>query len=278
MLGQVTVTSLGYRTDLMIRRLEGSRISERDGYLVIRTPAHPGFWWGNFLLLARPPRGEEVGTWLARFAEEFPRAGHVALGVDVTSASSADPGPYLAMGFTLQQGTVMTATAVQEPPHPSREAEIRVLAGDADWDQSLQVTLACYSEPDDVGQAAFIRERAVQKRALTEAGHGAWFGAFVRGRLACQAGLVWGGGPYARYQDVETHPAARRQGLAGTLLWQAGLAGLRRPGVAALVIVAEPEGDAARVYRRLGFTAREDQLGFQRPPPAAVTGSPARPG
>jgi hypothetical protein len=40
----VDVSSLGYRTDLMIRRLSGSEISDRGSHLVIRTPANPYFW------------------------------------------------------------------------------------------------------------------------------------------------------------------------------------------------------------------------------------------
>jgi len=38
------VHSLGLRTDLMLRRMAGSDIEERAGYLVVRTPANPGFW------------------------------------------------------------------------------------------------------------------------------------------------------------------------------------------------------------------------------------------
>jgi hypothetical protein len=60
------VTSLGYRTDLALRALEGGTETDRGDYLVVRNPALPDFWWGNFLLLA-PPR-----AWLGRRL-----AGHV---------------------------------------------------------------------------------------------------------------------------------------------------------------------------------------------------------
>ncbi len=66
------VTSLGFRTDLALRVLEGATISDRGAYLVIRSPGNPDYWWGNFLLLRDAPG--TGGPWLARFAEEFPAA------------------------------------------------------------------------------------------------------------------------------------------------------------------------------------------------------------
>jgi GNAT superfamily N-acetyltransferase len=264
MLGRVEIRSLGYRTDVMARRAEGSEIIERDGCLVVRTPANPEFYWGNFLLLPRPPAGGSLGQWLARFASEFPAARHVAFGIDVTGRQGIGTGVFTAAGFTLAEGNVMTTAAVKEPPHRNFTARIRTLTGDADWRQSLGLRLACHG---DSGNGEFIAKRSAQARGLTEAGHGAWFGAFLEDRLVCQAGLVWADGPVARYQDVETHPTARRQGLAGTLVWRAGLAGLARPGITGLVIVAGPGGKAERIYQRLGFTSTEGQFGVQQAPP-----------
>jgi hypothetical protein len=51
----VRITSLGFRTDVALRVLEGAKVTDRGDYLIIRTPDNPDFWWGNFLLLARLP-------------------------------------------------------------------------------------------------------------------------------------------------------------------------------------------------------------------------------
>ena len=56
--------SLAFATDVAIRSMEGATVSPRDGYLVVRTPDNPGFWWGNFLLLAEPPEPGSAGRWL----------------------------------------------------------------------------------------------------------------------------------------------------------------------------------------------------------------------
>jgi len=71
MLGAVDVVSLGYRTDVALRVLGGSEIADHVDHIVVRTAANPGFWWGNFMLLAAPPPGE-TASWLSKFAAKFP--------------------------------------------------------------------------------------------------------------------------------------------------------------------------------------------------------------
>jgi ribosomal protein S18 acetylase RimI-like enzyme len=258
---RVKVRSLGYRTDLAIHALEGSQVTDRGDHLVIRTPGNPNYWWGNYLLLRDLEPGSG-GGWLARFAAEFPDARHAALGLDETEAGTVDPGELA--GMTMERYAVMTATSVRAPPHPNTEAVFRTLAGDADWRQSFELAAAIY--PDEPGGAAeFLTARLAAKRALTEAGHGAWFGAFLGGTLVAQLGLITGKSGLARYQSVETHPAARRRGLAGTLVWHAGSTALTG-AASTLVMVADPEDAAIRVYRSVGFTVTESQLSFIRRP------------
>lgn len=256
------VRSLGYRTDLAILALEGSQVTDHGDHLVIRTPGNPDYWWGNFLLLQDLKPGSGVG-WMARFAAEFPDARHIALGLDETDSDAVYPGELAAM--TMERNAVMTATSVHAPPHPNTEAVLRTLEGDADWRQSLELAAAVHAgEPG--GDAGFLTAKLAAKRALTEAGHGAWFGAFLGGTLVSQLGLIiTGKSGIARYQSVETHPVARRRGLAGTLVWHAGATALAG-GTSTLVMVADPGDIAIRVYRSVGFTVTEPQLGFVRQP------------
>jgi hypothetical protein len=261
----VNVRSLGFQTDLMIRLLEGSQAEDREGYLVIRTPQNPAYWWGNFLLLAEAPRPGEAEKWLARFADEFPDAAHVALGIDVTEASMVDPRELIAAGLRLERSSVLTAGGLNEPPHPNTEAEVRPLTGDEDWRQSAGLR-AILNEGEPGGDPEFLTARLAAERALTEAGHGSWFGAFLDGELRGQLGVITDGSGIARYQNVETHPGARRQGLAGTLVWRAGLEFLGSGAASTLVMVADPKDVAIRVYRSVGFADAESQVGFDRQP------------
>ena len=262
------INSLGFRTDVALRVLEGAEVTDRGDYLVVRTPDNPDYWWGNFLLLAAWPGPGAGGRWLARFAAEFPLAQHVALGVDTDPTSSDDPGDrplpaeFLTVGLEPQRDTVLTCAAVGPPPYPNAEVEIRRLETDADWRQSVELSARCFDQ-DEPGD--YVERRTAARRRLTQAGRGSWFGALAGGRLLAQLGLFDVGDGYARYQHVETDPRARRQGLAGTLIWQAGRYGREVLGARTFVIVADPADAAIRVYRACGFADTQSQFSFERP-------------
>jgi GNAT superfamily N-acetyltransferase len=248
---------------MALRVLEGAEVIDRGDYQVIRSLDNPGFWWGNFILLGAAPGPGTAGTWLARFAAEFPAARHIALGVDTTDDHVAVPAEFGAAGLETHCETVLTSASVRPPAHPNDVAEIRPLESDADWRQSADLGVRCSGEE---GSQEYVSRRAAARRRLTQAGVGAWFGAFTEGRLLAQLGICAAGDGFARYQHVETDPAARRQGLAGTLVWHAGRYGREVLGASTLVIVADPAGVAIRVYRACGFTGSQSQLSLERPP------------
>src|SRR5699024_2959554 len=130
------------------------------------------------------------------------------------------------------------------------------------WAQSVELALRCHEAEmsDAADYRRFITTKTRSNRALVESGHGRWFGAFDGGRLVSQLGLLDAGDGIARFQSVETDPAHRRRGLAGTLVHHASRCGLDEWGVRLLVMVAEPNGPAIELYRRLGYVATETQL------------------
>ena len=245
--------------------MERAFVTEADGYLVIRSPDNPAFWWGNFLLLAAPPEPGSAASWLATFGAEFPEAKHVALGVDSTTPEVLVPADFLDAGLLPERASVMIAARVREPDWLNHDAEVRALVSDDDWVQSVELSIRCAE--DETVDRDFLDRRAAARRSVTEQGHGAWFGAFHDGRLVAQLGLFGTDVGLARFQSVETDPAARRRGLAGTLLWHAGRYGLETLGAKILVIVADPAAEAIRLYRSVGFTDAETQLSLQRSPP-----------
>jgi RimJ/RimL family protein N-acetyltransferase len=265
-LAVVDVTSLGFQTDLMIRALEGSEVTDHPGYVTVRTPANPEFWWGNFLLLPAGAVPGAAAPWLERFRAEFPAAGHLALGLDGTRDPGPDLGGFAAAGLELNRETVLTTAAIQEPPQRNLDAVIRPLASDDDWQRALELQVICDAADGGPATRTFTEARYAGRRGAADAGHGAWFGAFRDGELVAQLGIFSARSPVARYQDVGTHPAARRQGLAGTLVWRAGQYALDQLGASTLVILADPAEAAIRVYRSVGFTERETQFSLQRAP------------
>ena len=132
----------------------------------------------------------------------------------------------------------------------------------------MQLRIACNDsdDSDESGHEEFVNRRAETDRALSEAGHGGWFGAFLDGRLVSQMGLFSASPGLARFQSVETHPELRGRGLAGTLVHHTSEYGFGELGATTLVMVADPGYLAIRVYRSVGFAATQTQLQAERPP------------
>jgi ribosomal protein S18 acetylase RimI-like enzyme len=262
----VDVTSLGFQTDLMIRRLAGSVIVDHQEYLVVQTPANPGFWWGNFLLFLAPPRPGQVADWVAAFTADFPGAGHLAFGVDGTHGDHGDPAELAGFGLAAEVSTVLTALRLREPAWPAADTVFRPLASDDDWAQAAELGLACDDHRDDPHHRLFAERRVREARELCCRGSGAWFGAFVGGRMRSGCG-IFGAAGVLRFQSVETDPGYRRRGLARRLVYEAGSYGLTAFGGGTLVIVADPGDVAILIYRSLGFADAERQVQLMREPP-----------
>ncbi|MGD9958971.1 GNAT family N-acetyltransferase [Nocardioides sp.] len=253
------VRSLGFRTDLALLELAGSEIEDRGDHVVVRTRANPDFYWGNFVLLARPPHPDAVQDLIEEYDATFPDSHHRAFGVDGTEDQRAAVAPLVAAGLELDLGTVMTASTVHEPPRPNREATYRRLSSDDDWAQRVDLAAACNDDHEPGGYLVFATRKAASERARAEAGHGAWWGAFLEGRMVSGMGLYAASPGLARFQSVETHPDFRGRGLAGSLVHAVSRFGFDELASRTLVMVADPDYLAIRVYRSVGFTDSEEQ-------------------
>ena len=265
----MNIHSLGYRTDVMVRYLSGSVVEERSDYLVVRTPANPTFWWGNFLLLPAAPSLADADRWESWFVEEFPSLDHRAFGIDTSDGWTGDSDALTALRANAQVNAVMSAPALREPK-PS-DLDLRAI-DDADWAQlpTLRSTVYATSDTGDVAtEATFLARQIAANKDLVARGHGEWLGAFDHGLLVAALGIVNVGSDVARYQAVETHPNYRRRGLARRLLYDAAVLATERFGARSLVIVADPEDHAFRLYESLGFVTVELQVELTRTPETA---------
>ncbi len=258
--------SLGLATDLLA--LEGISVVERHpDRLVVRTPGQPDFWSGNMLVLLGAPGDPEAEV--ARFHADFPEARHLSIAWDVPGL---DPeplrAPWAALGAEVEVDVVLARDGPPPPvPVPTgyslRELDPR---SDRDWAESVGVALAVGigEGHEAASHLPYLRRRTEGRRRQAASGRLRWWGAFRGNELAAQMGLAEGvvdGRPLARFQHVDTHPDHRRRGLCAALLAHVGRAA-RSP---TLVILAEPEGDAGRIYRRAGFAPVERVVSIQRP-------------
>lgn len=241
--------SLGFRTELALLEGSGTEVVDRGTHLVVRTPDNPTYYWGNCLVLPTAPRADEVDGWVEEHRREF-SAPHVTLGIDVTNGKGLKPLRKAGLHVDLVQA--MAAEAVVPPSRPASDLVARRLAGDDDWDQLVDLTLA--GEEDDPHLTReFVQRKTDSYRHLVESGQGHWWGAFVDGNLASGLGVFRAGPGLARYQSVKTHPDARGRGLCGTLVHHAGVDALASLEATTLVMCADPSYSAIRIYRSVGF-------------------------
>jgi ribosomal protein S18 acetylase RimI-like enzyme len=260
------VKSLGFRTDLAIRRLGGSTVEPREGLVVVKTESNPGFWWGNFILLSQPVAPGSCRALRDIFEADFPGADHMAIGIDGTDGETGDRSTIEALGLSAETDAVLSAQRLREPRQTAGDAICRPLSGDADFEQVLAVRRACDQRDETPEHRDFQARLLAEARDICAAGRGAWFGAFIGGRLVASLGLIRTDSETGRYQSVETHPEYRRRGLAGRLLYESSLYARDRLGIGQLVIVADPDYHAIGLYRSLGFSVIERQVQLAREP------------
>ncbi|QWF81828.1 hypothetical protein HUW46_05261 [Amycolatopsis sp. CA-230715] len=255
----------------MLLALQGSEITSHDGHVVVRTPENPSYHSGNFLLLIAPPAPGAVSSWVAEFSREFPDASHLLLGVDGTAGEFGSPDEVAAAGLIPDLSTVMTASSVHLPLHPNESATFRMLTPE-DWAPMTEMREACNVDHEPAAYRAFVRPKMAALRRLQEEGHGGWFGAFLDGLPVAGLGIFTDGSGIARFQSVNTLPGYWRQGLAGTLVYEASRYAFSRLGVRTLVMVADPDDAAIRLYRSLGFEDSETQAQLFRPTSPTTAG------
>lgn len=264
--------SLGYATDLAVLAPYATFARHAD-HLVVRTPANPGYYWGNFLLFdAAPAPGDRV-RWEAAFAAAFgadPRIRHATFAWDDPDGTAGAIAEFEAAGYTRYDSSVLAATpaTLRRPPRHADDVAVRPLAGEADWAAALENQIACREDGHEV--AAYRRFKAAQladQRAAVDAGHGRWYGAFRAGRLVADCGLFVADG-LGRFQAVGTAPDARRQGICGALVLAAARDAVASLGAHTLVMAAEPGAPAEAIYQAVGFAPTERQLGVCRWPQA----------
>jgi len=268
--------SLGWRTDLIFARFAGL-IEERGDCIVVRTPANPLYYWGNFLLLPLPPRDDGLAHWLQRFDEEIGchtrASGHVAIGFDASQPHE----PLLSWqraGFEVFESVALQLVPAQlrrglrELPLGLRFAPLDL----ADPKQlERAVNLQCTAnEADAMGyeRSGYREHRTRQMQryaAMQAAGLGHWLGVWRGPELVADCGL-FRDGELARFQHVTTHPAWRRRGLCTAMVEAACRFGFERQGLARLVMCADPSDVAITIYESLGFERESRYWGMQRRP------------
>jgi len=258
------VKSLGYKTDLIFPGFDGD-IIDRGDYLVILTPDNPTFHWGNFILFKNPPKNSDFLLWKNIFNREIAsilKANHMAFGWDTSDGETGEVELFTDDGFDFFKSIVLSTDDVNLPKKHNTEIVIRPISEDWEWQQAQSNQIACREQGHDIASyTQFKSDQMRRYRKMTKAGIGQWFGAFLENHLVADLG-VFAINNTARFQNVCTHPDFRRQGICGTLVYESSRYAFEKMDVKTLVMVADEDYHAARIYESVGFKPRERQVGL----------------
>lgn len=259
----------GWRSDFIFHRV-GAEVVERDDCVVVRTPGHESFYWGNCLMIAETPADSDLAHWLRRFDEEVaagrPGVRHVAIAVNsAPPPDGALPG-WLDAGFEIIETATMRLTPGRlREPAPARASPLALrtidFASEIERFVALQMTDTEGYEPG--GYRVFCTRHLQHMARLHAMGAGQWFGLYCGDTLVADCGLMRDGG-LGRFRNVLTHPDWRRRGLCHALVHRVCRWGFEHWGLDELLMCADPADIAIGIYESLGFERFDREWGLQR--------------
>ena len=266
------------RSELILLPADGRCYSVGTGArrpVVTLTPSNPTYWWGNCLRFAQAPEDGDFARWTALFATHVharqPASTHTTFGWEGREQGVVQP--FLDAGFDYFETIVLTAqrgNAIRAP-HVASSTPVRI-AGTR-WDELLELMMVTREAFHTEGPyREFATRRIDGWRALETAGRGAWFGIVDDDRLVSALGVFVEAEAGAddrrigRFQHVVTHPDARRRGYAGTLVAHASAYAFDRLGADGLLIIADENDVARRVYQACGYRATTWQRNLEFAP------------
>lgn len=246
--------SLGYRSELIFTAFDG-RAEDRGDYWAIHTLSNPNFFWGNLLIFERPPQKGDFAQWTALFKKEFinPQIYHITLAWDSALAGVGDPSEFLENDFVLRSTAVLSASQVVCPPKFNDHLEVRPLSSEKEWERMIDIQTS--SADDHLSRAEwekFNRSQATRYQAMEKAGFGNWYGGFLDGQLIAGLGLFHRE-RIGRFQSVCTDPQYQRQGACQTMVYKVSQKMLASGLVDDLVMCADPDYHAIKIYESVGF-------------------------
>lgn len=262
----IHVTSLAYKTDLSILAFQG-RVEDRGHFIVAESPNNPEYFWGNLLVMKSPPREGDFKKWTDLFYKEFahqPLVKHMTFGWDSIDGEQGVIEPFLQQGFDLQKSVVLTTSHenLHHPKHCCQGLQIKIISSDGDWEAAIQNQISCRGDEFKLEMYLPFKHAQMKKYCdMVKANLGNWFGAYLDGRLVAECGVFIFDG-IGRYQVVGTHPEFRRRGICGNLIFESARWAFEHGGARMLVMVADPEYHAAKIYESVGFCPAQKAIGI----------------
>jgi GNAT superfamily N-acetyltransferase len=219
-------------------------------HVALRTPTRPAFWPGNALHLLRTPT--ELAPWLDRFDRsvgQLPGVTRRVVSWEVDGVGER-PGVAVPDGAVVHHPVAMELGTLADVD-VADDLELVAASDDRHWAGAKVL----YLQTDWEGDERHWRWLVGQQRAVVEAGRARVLVAYRYGIPVGRGALFHDRGGLALVDDVITHPLYRGQGVATALVHRLVADHLADHPDDRVVVVADRDEPAERVYRRLGFAA-----------------------
>jgi GNAT superfamily N-acetyltransferase len=253
---------LGLHTDVAIVEMEGATVTDVGPCTAIVSPHNPTFFWGNFLIFPEPPTDGVLEEWEALFDKHVGSKEHKTFAWDSSDKGELDQ--FVAAGYDVENAVTLAVRKdeIVVPPRWAVGLEIRPCESQADWTQSTELSVLTREKGhSEAAHRKYALARTRAREEMIARGSGQWFGAWYEGELVAELGIFDTGAGIARFQSVTTHPKYRRRGICSRLVHHASEWAFENLPVEQLVMLADAEYHAARIYESVGFRPVEHWTG-----------------
>jgi len=257
----IQLKSKALQSDLIILR-NSCKITEEEEYIAVHSLQNSYFHWGNFLIFHQAPKETDISRWEEYFCHEFPECIHQHRAF--TWVQGADLPDFKVDGYSIENMVCLTAKKVQPADQIHPDITFRRIQSDKDWLELEQKQIGLYNPKDlTTSLLVFNKQRLKEYRAMVEDNLGDWFIADLEGNWVADLGLFYGE-EMARYQNVTTYPGFEGRGIAHALVYASAKYAFKNYPIKELIIVAEKNSRAQKIYQNLGFKISEKRANLYR--------------
>ncbi len=263
------IKSLGIKTDLHINKFSGDVI-DRGDYLVVYTPSNPGYWFGNYIIFDKPPQKNDFQKWRGIFIKEIyekNKSEHMLFRWDTVTGEKGILTDFRKNNFAMDEDVLLSATKINKPLHYNSDITIRILKTKDDWEMSIQNQILCNDKSTGESLAdheVFKRKQMHEYCLMCEQGLCKWYGVFIKDLMVADMGVFLVDG-VGHFQDVGTAPEFRRRGICGTAIYEISNALLDSKKINTMMMTADENYHAARIYESVGFKPSERSVCLLNP-------------
>lgn len=262
---QMKIESLGLKTDIMISSLE-CEMHYEEQYAYMKTPKRGDYYWGNFLITQAQINSQaELDALINVYKRHFDTHGKfITIAFDNPMGDIGRLSIFKNNDFDIYTNLVMQLNKEDwKAKNDLNENYTFKVIKTKDYIMDL---VAVHHDPDwryGPGQDEFLAGKFEALIKLEENGVGQRYVLMDYDKIIADLG-IYHQNRLARFNDVVTHKDYRNQGLCYTLVNKASEYIFNNSDVETLVMQADENYFAHKIYRKVGFEKTEKLISIEK--------------